>query len=153
MSNSPSRWNTPARIAIPSRISSGVLWLYIRRRKLLPVRSARNTGPGLYFTPASTAFSSAAQVSAPSDGWIAARLSSGARDSFSQPLFAHTSPVYVRAGLDGPERAEAARWFDQSIERSLEWVRARGKYYSDDQRREIVNLFREGQKVYKAMLK
>jgi hypothetical protein len=93
------------------------------------------------------------EVVATSDGWIAARLSSDARDSFSQPVFAHTSPVYVKAGMDGPERAEAARWFDGSIERSLEWVRTKGKYYNDNQRREVVDLFREGQKVYKAMLK
>jgi len=93
------------------------------------------------------------EVVAPSDGWIAARLSSDARDSFSQPVFAHTSPVYVKAGMDSPEQAEAARWFDSSIERSLEWVRTKGKYYNDDQRREVADLFREGQQVYKAMLR
>ena len=93
------------------------------------------------------------EVVAPSDGWIAARLSSNARDSFSQPVFAHTSPVYVKAGMDSPEQAEAARWFDSSIERSLEWVRTKGKYYNDDQRREVADLFREGQQVYKAMLR
>ena len=59
----------------------------------------------------------------------------------------------MKAGLDGPEQKEAARWFDQAIERSLEWVRTKGKYYSDSQRREIVDLFRQGQQVYKAMLK
>ena len=91
-------------------------------------------------------------VHADSDGWIAARISSNARDSFSQPVFAHTSPVYVAVGREGAEKEAAARWFDGSIERSLEWVRARGRYYSDAQRQEVVDLFREGQEVYRRML-
>ena len=94
-----------------------------------------------------------ADVSAPSDGWMAARLSSDARDSFLQPVYAHTSPVYVKAGADGPEKEAAARWFDDSIERSLEWVGSKGKFYTDNQRREVLDLFRQGQDVYRAMLK
>ena len=35
------------------------------------------------------------------DGWIAARLSSDIRDSFAQPVFAHTSPIYLKSGLLG----------------------------------------------------
>ena len=94
-----------------------------------------------------------ADVPADSDGWIAARLRSDVRDSYHQPIFAHTSPVYVKTGTDSPERSEAARGFDASIERDLEWVRTRGKFYNDKQRREIADLFREGQGVYRAMLK
>jgi hypothetical protein len=94
-----------------------------------------------------------ADVPVASDGWVAARLSSDARDSFFQPVFAHTSPVYVKSGADGPEKKAAARWFDDSIERSLEWVRTKGKFYTDAQRREVVDLFRQGQEVYRAMLK
>ena len=91
-------------------------------------------------------------VAADSDGWVAARLSSHARDSFLQPLFAHTSPGYVKTGKDGPEKREAARQFDDSIESSLEWVTTRGKFYNDQQRREVADLFREGQQVYRSML-
>ena len=93
-----------------------------------------------------------ADLAAQSDGWIAARLSSDARDSFFQPVFAHTSPVYVKAGAEGPEKKAAAQWFDSSIERSLEWVRTKGKFYNDQQRREVADLMREGQQVYRAML-
>ena len=94
-----------------------------------------------------------ADVAAASDGWIAARLSSDARDSYSQPVFAHTSPLYVKTGADGPEKRAAAQWFDDSIERSLDWVGAKGKFYNDDQRREVVDLFRQGQQVYRDMIK
>ena len=94
-----------------------------------------------------------ADVEVPADGWIAARLSSKARDSFLQPIFAHTSPVYVKVGRDSPEKRDAAAWFDERIERSLDWVGTKGKFYSDSQRREVVDLFRQGQQVYKEMLK
>ena len=88
----------------------------------------------------------------PSNGWIAARLSSNVRDSFFQPIFAHTSPIYIYTGTDSIEKKEAARWFDASIESSLEWVGTKGKFYSDRQRKEVKDLFREGQKVYQSML-
>ena len=52
-----------------------------------------------------------ADVPAASDGWIAARLWSRARDSFAQPVFAHTSPVYVVTGQAGPEKRAAAAYF------------------------------------------
>ena len=94
-----------------------------------------------------------ADVEAPSEGWVAARLSSTARDSFHQPIFAHTSPVYVRSAVESPEKKAAAGSFDDSIERSLEWVGTKGKFYTDKQRREVLDLFREGQQVYRAMLK
>ena len=93
-----------------------------------------------------------ADLSVPSDGWIAARLYSDARDSFAQPIWAHTSPVYVKTGTTAPERAEAARWFDDHIEKSLEWVTKKGKFYTDSQRKEVLDLFKQGQAVYKAML-
>ena len=88
-----------------------------------------------------------------SDGWIAARLSSTTRDSFAQPIFAHTSPVYVRTGLSSPERANAARTFSDGIDRDIERIRARGKFYSDAQRLEIEDLFRQGGQVYQNMLR
>ena len=94
----------------------------------------------------------AADLTIPNDGWIAARLFSNARDSFAQPIWAHTSPVYVKTGTSAPERAEAARWFDDHIEKSLEWVTKKGKFYTDSQRKEVVDLFKQGQAVYKAML-
>ena len=94
-----------------------------------------------------------ADIEVPADGWVAARLSGSARDSFFQPVFAHTSPVYVRTGAASAEMKDAAAWLDREIESSLTWVRAKGKFYNDGQRKEVVDLFREGQQVYKAMLR
>ena len=73
-----------------------------------------------------------ADIVAESDGWIA-------------------SPVYVETGRDGAEKKAAAAWFDSAIEGSLQWVRTKGRFYNDGQRREIEDLFREGQQVYRAM--
>jgi len=92
-------------------------------------------------------------VVVPSDGWIAARLSSDSRDSYAQPIFAHTSPVYVKCGVDGPEKKAAALGFDKAIGQSLDWVGTKGKFYSDNQRKEIVDLFQQGREVYRSMLK
>ena len=104
------------------------------------------------FPEGSTGGSLEAGVNVPADGWIAARVSGHARDSFAQPVFAHTSPVYLSTGLTSPERREAAAHFDREIENSIEWVGGKGKFYSDAQRKEVVDLFRQGQQVYKGML-
>ncbi len=87
-----------------------------------------------------------------SDGWIAARLGSSSRDSFNQPIWAHTSPVYVDAGgVRGEHTRVAASRFADGIDTSLEWVKTKGKFYNDAQRAEIVSLFREGQEIYKGL--
>jgi len=83
------------------------------------------------------------------DSWVSARLFSGVRDSYLQPQFAHTSPVYVIAGKDAPERKTSALEFVRKIDRSIEWVQRKGRFYNDSQRTEIENLFREGQALYK----
>ena len=90
-------------------------------------------------------------VPATADGWLAARLFSDTRDSFAQPIFAHTSPIYVTVGRAGEEKIAAAKWLDQSIERSLEWVSKKGRFYNDSQRAEVVDLFREGRQVFRAI--
>ena len=89
-----------------------------------------------------------------SDGWIAARLGSSSRDSFNQPIWAHTSPVYVdTGGVRGEHTRVAASKFADGIDKSLEWVKTKGKFYNDSQRAEIVTLFREGQEIYKGLAK
>lgn len=87
----------------------------------------------------------------PSDGWLAARLSSHVRDSYFQPVFAHTSPVYVSAGRRAIEQPEAAAFFDRAIDDALGWVQTKGKYANDTQRNEVLTLFKEGQAVYRGL--
>ena len=88
-----------------------------------------------------------------SNAWIAARLSSEFRDSYFHPIFAHTSPVYINAGLVSPVTKPAAKDLNVAIENSMNWVQTKGKFYTDQQRREVVDIFRQGQNVYRGMLK
>lgn len=84
------------------------------------------------------------------DSWVSARLFSGVRDSYLQPQFAHTSPIYILAGKEAPERKASALQFVSKIDKSLEWVRKKGRFYNDHQRAEIESLFREGQEKYRS---
>jgi hypothetical protein len=88
-----------------------------------------------------------------SDGWLAARVRSQVRDSFFQPIYAHTSPIYVECALRPPERTAAARFFDRAIDEALDWVQQRGRYRTEQQRQEVLNLFMEGQQLYRAIQK
>ncbi len=92
-----------------------------------------------------------ADIEVTGDGWVAARLGSSTRDSFAQPLFAHTSPVYVSAGAPSPERALAATALAESIGKSIQWITQRGRFYTDTQRREVADLFRQGRDAYLAI--
>ena len=93
-----------------------------------------------------------AGVKAVSDGWIAARLGSTSRDSFLEPIYAHTSPVYIVTGARSEEERLAAAQFDRAIEQALERVKQRGRFRNDSQRQEVLNLFRQGQAVYRELL-
>jgi hypothetical protein len=82
------------------------------------------------------------------DSWIAARLWGRARNSFDHAIYAHTSPVYVDVGRSDPTRSESARFFVESIDRSLDWIKSSGRYATDRQRDEITELFLEGRAKY-----
>ena len=82
------------------------------------------------------------------DGWIAARLWGNSRDSFDQSIYAHSSPVYVSCGPAPAERADAARFFLDSIDESLKWIDTVGRYNTDQQREDVRDLFRRGREVF-----
>ena len=91
-------------------------------------------------------------VLAETNGWIAARCSGVARDSFDQAIYAHTSPVWLEMGRLPTERKNDAKFFAQSIEQSLQWINRSGRYTNTDQRQAVAELFRKGQKVYEGLL-
>ncbi len=92
------------------------------------------------------------ELSVHADGWIAARLGSTFRDSFAQPVWAHTSPVYVDVGgVKSAVRMEAAAILVNEIETSMDWVRSKGRFYSDSQRNEIIDLFLQAQELYRGV--
>ena len=81
-----------------------------------------------------------------------ARVFSRNLDSFYQPVYAHTSPIYVLTGVRSPGQPEAAAGFVAAIDRALEKINHRFLFRSEAQRREVVDLFRKGQDIYKGML-
>ena len=91
-----------------------------------------------------------AEIVAESDGWIGARLASGSRDSFNQPIWAHTSPVYISGtGQRSEASVESATYFTDRIGEGINWVKTKGRFYTDSQRKEVVDLFKQGQDWYR----
>ena len=89
------------------------------------------------------------RFSPPNDGWLAARAAGTTRDSFFQPMFAHTSPVWITTGHPAPEAAESAAYFLDSLKDSQEWIRAKAKFTSTTQLNEISELFKQARNIYK----
>jgi hypothetical protein len=86
------------------------------------------------------------------DGWLAVRLGSGARDSFNQPIWAHTSPVYISGtGTQSQSSKDSAKYFDDRIGEGITWVKTKGRFYNDSQRKEVVDLFKQGQDWYRKL--
>ena len=83
-----------------------------------------------------------------SDGWVAARAFGEARDSFAQPVYAHTSPIYIGTGRPDSVAQESATFFVRSIDNAMEIVNRDWRFTKDTQREEVLHLFNEGRKVY-----
>lgn len=92
-------------------------------------------------------------VDTPTDGWLAVRVASQVSDSFYQPLFAHTSPVYVTTGRPPAERPVAAAHFDRALDEAMGWVQHQGRFHTVAQQREVLDLFKTGQAVYQTLRK
>ena len=101
----------------------------------------------------STGGSFECEVDVAGDGWIAARIGSNSRDSFAQPIWAHTSPVYIDAGgAASPERSVSAARIVSQIDDSISWLRSDGKFYTDEQRNEVLSLFKQARDLYRKMV-
>jgi hypothetical protein len=87
-----------------------------------------------------------------SDGWIAARASGEARDSFNQAVYAHTSPVYVRNGRIDSTQSEGAKYFLESIDQSMDWLDNVGRYTTDEQRDNVKDLFLKGRVEFEKLV-
>ncbi len=71
---------------------------------------------------------------------------------FDGPVWAHTSPVYVKvAGQRIASRQDAAYFVDW-IEQMLRVVAARNRYASVEDRRQVETLFRKAQNEFRKMV-
>lgn len=84
-------------------------------------------------------------------GWIAARCYGRRRNSYGHALWAHTSPIYLRAR---PERAcvrQSAQFFVEQLDLGRDWLRTGARFDSDFQRTRMLELFAEGRAAYERL--
>jgi hypothetical protein len=81
-------------------------------------------------------------------GWIAARISGGEKTYAGYPVFAHTSPVYLRVNGTPHWRAEARGRFIDEIERSKRLIRKSFRFASDADRAVALGRFDEAQRKF-----
>jgi hypothetical protein len=85
-------------------------------------------------------------------GWLAVRCAGTERDSFDQPLFAHTSPVYLSGEHpSGAARQASAECLMQAIDDSLRWIKQRGRFDDHEQRETTRGLFLEAREIYEEL--
>ena len=89
------------------------------------------------------------------DGWLAARCFGDARTSYGHFLWAHTSPVYLRARSvagtplpAGPAARAAAARFVDGLDASLRWIGSEARFRAPEQRDRTASLFRAARETY-----
>lgn len=86
------------------------------------------------------------------DGWLAARVFSRRRDSFYQPIFAHTSPIWLHVDHASMARLSSAAFFVKSLDEAVDWVCTSGKFSSERQRTDVFGLFETAKAAYGRLL-
>ena len=81
-------------------------------------------------------------------GWLAARCWGRRRTSYGHPLWAHTSPVYLRELPGQSVVSAAASAFEEHIDRAREWIATRGRFDEAAQRDRLLQIYAEGRDVY-----
>jgi hypothetical protein len=84
-------------------------------------------------------------VSVDEPGWFALRIpvESGTNE-LDQPLFAHTSPVYVTVARRHIFRRDEAERLRQNLERSIETIRKQGSFSNETERDAVMEVYRDG---------
>jgi hypothetical protein len=84
-------------------------------------------------------------------GWIAARCWGSQRTSYAHPLWAHTSPVYLR---DRPVTAivhAASTAFIEQIGRARDWIATRARFDEAAHRDRLFQLYEEGRAAFERL--
>jgi hypothetical protein len=78
-------------------------------------------------------------------GWLALRVpASEARNEMDEPIFAHTSPIYIEFGGKHVFKREAAETLLADMESALNVIPAKAKFAGDTQREEVLKIYRDG---------
>jgi hypothetical protein len=93
--------------------------------------------------------------------WIAARVTGEKHPEliyfphpqWSKPVFAHTSPIYVRYRDQKIEKAESARYLLDRMAKLESWARDDAYFGNDEQKSEALRTIRRGKEFYQAIAK
>jgi hypothetical protein len=83
-------------------------------------------------------------------GWIAARGYGSGPTRFDQPVWAHTSPVYLDKVPTARRRA-GARYFGARLRESEAWIRTKGRFEEAAHRSRLLELYGEARERFGAI--
>jgi hypothetical protein len=81
-------------------------------------------------------------------GWISLRIPDNAgKNELNQPLFAHTSPIYVEVGGRRLLRTEVARGMLAEMQASVADIQKKATFANDEERQAVLRVYREASAV------
>ncbi len=93
----------------------------------------------------------ATTIDAVDAGWVAARCWGTRRTSYGHPLWAHTSPVYLREKPSANVVRDSAAFFVDRIDAARRWIETKARFNEDAQRTRMLQLFADGRNAYVAL--
>jgi len=101
------------------------------------------------------------EVSVDDSSWIVARANSSKvlpyqtwdyLGAYGIPVLAHTSPIYIEVDGKGATSSKDAAFFITWCDRAIEWATNTAKVHSEQQRREMIELYETAKEFYQQQL-
>jgi hypothetical protein len=131
-----------ATIALPANAST--VRIRAEARSVIPLGQLELVADGVVLKSATASGSPSSaliemELPIASSGWLAARCTNG---SGTQPVFAHTSPIYltVDGRLRQPDAVAAAKLHNH-LDKMTTWIESEGRFENDKQRRDLLAIF------------
>ena len=78
-------------------------------------------------------------------GWVALRIGLETdKNELREPLFAHTSPVYIEMAGKKIFQPFVAQEMIAEIERSMSLIKSKGTFFADEEKEAVLNVYRNG---------
>jgi hypothetical protein len=76
--------------------------------------------------------------------WLALRVSAQASNEFGRPLFAHTSPIYVRVGGKAIRQKDEVAYLIKQIEDARREIASKALFASPKEREDVLSVYEKG---------
>lgn len=76
--------------------------------------------------------------------WLALRTSSPNSNEYGQPLFAHTSPIYITVGGKSIRIPEEVAYLISEINEAMEKIERQGLFASEEERLRVLSIYKRG---------